>query len=299
MPDKPCKAGLRVDVDTLRGTRMGVANLLALFRRYDIHASFFFSVGPDNMGRHLLRLLRPGFLAKMLRTGAPNMYGWDIFLKGTLWPGPVIGKRAADEIRKTREAGHEIGLHCWDHHRWQSRVETLGAEEITTTTDRGQKILEKITGRSVTCMAAPAWKITANALEDRSKRKLNYCADCRGHSIFYPRINGKTYHQPQIPTTLPTYDEVIGRRGISPENYNNHLLGLFRTDELNVLTIHAEAEGSYCFELFQEFLKMAEQRSLTFVPLGKLLAEEGKKIEVSPLVQSEIPGREGWVSCQG
>ncbi|MBU0965241.1 MAG: 4-deoxy-4-formamido-L-arabinose-phosphoundecaprenol deformylase [Proteobacteria bacterium] len=294
---KDTRAGLRIDVDTLRGTKIGVPGLLSTLERHGIKATFFFSVGPDNMGRHLWRLLRPTFLLKMLRSKAASLYGWDILFKGTLWPGPLIGRNAAAEIRQAAAAGHEIGLHAWDHHRWQTKIADLSQQEVQQDIKLGMHLLAEIIERPVDCSAAPAWRITTAALKARASLPGRYHSDCRGHSIFYPLTDGGPLSQPQIPATLPTYDELIGKNGIDAKNYNNHLLSLFRPDKLNVLTIHAEAEGGACRAMFADFLDKAQEQNIDFHPLGDLLGS-CPKIAEDKIITSNINGREGWISCQ-
>jgi undecaprenyl phosphate-alpha-L-ara4FN deformylase len=288
--------GLRIDVDTLRGTRIGVSNLVALLAYKNVSASFFFSVGPDNMGRHLWRLLRPTFLSKMLRTNAARLYGWDILLRGTLFPGPVIGRQCAKIIRATADAGHEVGLHAWDHHKWQTRLERMDNEAIVADLRRGYDLLSEILGRQPDCFAAPAWRVTSDVLQALEQFGFRFQSDCRGHSIFRPMVGGQLMNHLQVPTTLPTYDEVIGVN-CSPETYNDYLLDLIRTDSLNVLTIHAEAEGMSCLSLFHDFLDKARRRQISFMPLGELVPNLGDTEEAA-LNKTTIAGRDGWISCQ-
>jgi undecaprenyl phosphate-alpha-L-ara4FN deformylase len=295
--DQFITAGLRIDVDTLRGTKIGVPALLSILQRHNIKASFFFTVGPDNMGRHLWRLLRPTFLVKMLRSKAASLYGWEILFKGTLWPGPVIGEKAATEIHRAADAGHEIGLHAWDHHRWQTRIAGLSQKKVEQEIKRGQDLLASIIGRPVDCAAAPAWRISPAVLLAREQFPVRYNSDCRGHSIFFPLTENGLLSQPQIPATLPTYDEVIGRNGIDAGNYNDFLLRLFKRDELNVLTIHAEAEGGICRAMFADFLEKTRMNKIHFRPLGDLLPS-CQHIDQNEIVTRRLPGREGWTSCQ-
>ena len=97
---------LKVDVDTLRGTQEGVPRLVELFKREQVGATFLFSMGPDNTGRAIKRIFRPGFLAKVRRTSVRANYGLKTLMYGTLIPGPDIGKRAADPMRQAIAAGY-------------------------------------------------------------------------------------------------------------------------------------------------------------------------------------------------
>ncbi|MBW2117279.1 MAG: 4-deoxy-4-formamido-L-arabinose-phosphoundecaprenol deformylase [Deltaproteobacteria bacterium] len=291
------KIGLRIDVDTFRGTKYGVPNLCRILSCYSIKASFFFSVGPDNMGRHLWRLTRPSFFRKMLRTRASSLYGWDILLRGTFWPGPVIGENLGTIIRSTSDAGHEVGLHAWDHHAWQAHIDTMDGDAIYRSLNRGVELLTRIIGRLPTCSAVPGWKCKDLVLREKARFSFDYNSDCRGVDIFRPLVDGEQLLQPQIPVTLPTYDEVIGSNGITDNTYNDYILSLLEPEKLNVLTIHAEVEGMACFGIFGAFLNIAQSKGASFVPLGALPSGY-PSIGPGSMVAREFPGREGWISCQ-
>jgi undecaprenyl phosphate-alpha-L-ara4FN deformylase len=293
--------GLRVDVDTFRGTRDGVPGLLAVLKKHAIHATFFFSVGPDNMGRHLWRLLKPAFLLKMLRSNAASLYGWDILLRGTLWPGPVIGRKLGNVIRETAGAGHEVGLHAWDHHRWQAHMETMDIDAIREDIQQGVEQLAGILGEAPRCSAVAGWKADGRVLLQKDRFPFVYNSDCRGSSLFRPLIDGVEC-APQIPATLPTYDELIGSEGISNDNYNEHMLALIETNRdkglLNVLTVHAEVEGIACAGLFDVFLTAAHERGIYFTPLHELLPDDIATLPIGGVVEAPLPGREGKVCWQ-
>lgn len=287
--------GLRVDVDTLRGTRLGVPVICRTLAEHGWRASFFFSVGPDNMGRHLWRLFRPRFLIKMLRSNAPALYGWDILLRGVFWPGPMIGPRCAEAIQAAAAAGHEIGLHAWDHQAWQARVERWPEETIRNQLRRGYDLLAGIIGRPPAASAAPGWRCTPRALSVKDEFGFAYNSDCRGESVFCPRVDGRRLRTPQVPVNLPTYDELIGHDGVTAGNYNRRLLDLIQPDHYNVLTIHAEVEGIAAAELFREFAEAVAARGGRCCPLGDLAVSPADLPE-RELTAGSVPGREGWVA---
>ena len=111
-------------------------------------------------------------------------------------------------------------------------------------------------------------------------------------------VNGEKLPQLQIPVTLPTYDEALGRDGVTDANYNEFQLSLLKPDELNVLTIHAEAEGGRCAAQFDSYLTEVIKRGYRVVPLGEIAAEVRDSAPDGAMELAPFPGREGKLAVQ-
>lgn len=287
---------LRVDVDTRRGLREGVPRLLELFRRLQVRASFFVTFGPDRSGLALRRAWRPSFLLKMARTNPLRLYGVRTLLSGTLLPAEPVGAGAPDLLRQIVNEGHELGLHGYDHVGWQDRVHRMSRAEVEADFLSAVSAFREIFGRAPAASAAPGWRTTRLALEVQDGLGLRYASDVRGSAPFRPTDGRTPFRTLQIPTTLPTVDELLGRVRDIPAALERAL-----GSGLNVFTLHAEVEGGALSAMFAGFLNRQLRRGVEVRSLGEIAAgilEASVEPPLSAVASGRVPGRSGWVAVQ-
>ncbi len=287
------KLAIKIDIDTLKGYLEGLPRLLDILKAHDVRASVFFSMGPDNSGKALRRIFRKGFIKKMFRTKAPTAYGIKTLFYGTLLPAPMITAANPDLIRRTVDEGHDCGIHSWDHVYWQDNLPKLSSETIRSQLERAFSQFEQYAGFRPDSCAAPGWQVTPESLKVQDEMKLTYCSDVRGCSPFMAEMNGETFATPQVPSTLPTLDEILG--DVKAEDVASYYTGLLH-EGLNVHTIHTEMEGGMMHWTFSEFLDRCRDKGVEFLTL-----KEAVKVSELPRCKIEmgyLPGRAGRVAIQ-
>jgi len=295
------KIALKIDVDTYRGTREGVPNLVEILKRHNAGATFLFSLGPDHTGRAIKRAFRPGFMRKVSRTSVLEHYGIVTLLYGTLLPGPDIGVRCADILRSVRDAGFETGIHTWDHVKWQDGVAKADAawtaEQMRLACDRYASVF----GERARVHGAAGWQMNRHSYRLTQQLGFDYCSDTRGSQPFIPILNAEIIACPQLPTTLPTLDELIGVGDITVDNVAEHLLRL-SADALStghVYTLHAELEGMKLAPVFEKLLAGWRAAGHELVSLRDYCATiEAGNLPRHVVNDVEIPGRSGTLSVQ-
>jgi undecaprenyl phosphate-alpha-L-ara4FN deformylase len=296
------KVALKIDVDTHQGLGLGVPRMAAMLKREEIAASFYVTMGPDNSGRAIIRVLRNrGFLAKMFRTKAVSMYGLRTVLSGTLLPSRPIALAFPEVMRDLQRAGFEVGVHGYDHVRWQDHLDRIGDDGIRSELAEAFETFRAILGHPARSFAAPGWRTNNSALLALDEANLAYRSDTRGRAPYRCMVEGRILRTIEIPTTLPTLDEVMGLPEI-PDAAAAHRFYLeqFKDDALNVHTVHAETEGMGQLEMFTALLRGLKERGAQFVRLEEVAARlDAAALPVCPVIRATLPGRAGWISAQG
>ena len=254
--------GLKIDVDTYQGMKLGVPRLLSLLRENDLRATFYLSIGPDASGRAVLQMLKnPSFLKKMVRTRAASLYGFRTALYGTLLPSPKIALSFPELVRRILAEGHEAQFHAWDHRRWQDELTVRPEGWIREWFSRGIDGFEALTGKRPTSFGAPAWLIDDRVLSIVRDFRFDYLSCTRAKTPFIHEGMGLV----EIPSDLPCFEETGMQEG------ERVIVSRLTEGGIHVLPVHAEVEGGLMSENFVRLIRAAKELGYRLLPLCDIL----------------------------
>lgn len=255
------------------------------------------------------RVFQRGFVKKVMSASPAASYGLATMLYGTLLPAPDIGRRkeAVARMRATAEAGHECGVHAWDHVDWHDRLPSMPRGEVFATFGRAADRFEDVFGRPAEVAGAPGWTANAISVEACEARGIRVSSDTRGGAPFRPlRSDGAPASLIEVPSTLPTLDELLGWdefRGPAREATVDRLRAAVREAEgVSVHSVHTEIEGGRAFSgLFDRQLAAWAADGVAFVTLSEAAAAAGPpaSLPARPLRFTTVPGRALPVATQG
>lgn len=301
---------LKIDVNSYRGTREGVPNLVRILKKYQFGASFLFSLGKDHTGWAIRRAFTPGFYKKVSRTSALEHYGAKAFMYGLILPAPDIGSLCVEEMRATKRAGFECGIHSWDHMLWHNSVKKRNANWTLHQMQMAQQRFQDIFGAAPKTYGAAGWQMNEYAFSQLDAYQIAYASDTRAMlnedgslknkkaGPYRLENNNKVYNCIQIPTTLPTIDELLGREinGIllTQENIAAHILNLTTDTRNHVFTLQAELEGQKLAPILIELLEGWLDQGYQCISMSQYYAQlQSQTLPTFPVAWGEIPGRSG------
>jgi hypothetical protein len=264
----------------------------------EIPATFLFSVGPDHTGRALRRVLRRGFISKVRRTSVASHYGIATLLYGTLLPGPDIGRLCRKEMLAVAEQGFEVGVHAYDHVKWQDGVASASSVWTCEQVELAVDAFKRIFGFSPRIHGAAGWQVNAHVPAIEQGFGFEIASDTRGREPFLPLGGGVL----QLPTTLPTLDELVGVKGAQVGDAVRTLFELTRAldgPRDHVFTLHAELEGGAYLSHFGSLLRAWRDAGFGFKTLGQAArAVDRQSLKTSRIESGVVEGRSGTLALQ-
>jgi undecaprenyl phosphate-alpha-L-ara4FN deformylase len=275
------KIGLRIDVDTERGLKIGVPKLLNLFADYNVKATFYIITGNDSLIKTIPRIFtESGFAKRIFR------------IKKSIINQVYFAPKSSIQMiyQRLKDTGHEIGLHGYHHFEWQRSLHKWSPEKTALEINHAVNTYQYLFGQPPKTFAVPGWLTNENVFRIEEKYHFDFCSDTRGFRPFFPLIGRNRNETIQIPVTLPTLDELI-TLGESGELLDIHV------KNGDIYCAHAEFDGMGYLPLFSSFLKGTIDRGFQFVPLSEI--KKGlSDIPVCGVEYKTIPGRTSIIAVQ-
>jgi len=214
----------------------------------------------------------------------------------------LVTERLAEvALDSLRDAGHEVGIHCYDHVLWQDFVARRDRAWTRRQMEKAAQAFQEALGEPAATLGAAGWQLNEHVPALEQDMGFTYASDVRGNAPFYPVMAGQASACMQLPTTLPTLDELIGRDGIDEHNAHGSVLAASsRTaPHGHVYTLHAELEGMKLLPVMRRLVEAWLADGYRFLTLGELHESlDAGTVPQKPVQWGTVEGRSGQLAVE-
>lgn len=235
---------ISIHVDGYYGLVKGVPNLLDLFERYNIKATFYINMGFESfifdylIYKNKCKRTKPKVIIE--RYSKIQLLFMVLLHRG-------LGHSHLKILREIKKRGHEVEIHCWNHLEWSKNFNNFNYKKQI---ERSIKSYQKIFGYKPKKFVAPTWKINNNIIKELKKQGLNTIQILEKNKSKFINKNVNL----DILTYNKTIDELLGEGKKMEE-----ILDIY-SKELNKknanLYFHADYEGLRGLEYFKKIMKL-------------------------------------------
>ncbi|GHV29984.1 polysaccharide deacetylase [Synergistales bacterium] len=245
---------LRILADTLRSYRDGVPRLLDALDEISAKGSFFFGMGSERSGSAMSKLFGA---EKEIVPSAPGI------------------------LKDAFKRGHDCGVCGMNPREWRARLDKLPDTSVLANIKNAHSNFRKRVGSPPNGFASPGFRVNYISLRTLDDAGFKYCSDTFGFCPFIPKMSKKIFAIPQIPSTLPTLEDLLRR--LQPQEAMNLLSNM--DDGLNVLPVDAELAASQdALGFIRAFMERAAGDGVKFLDMLTV----AKNIDIKALPICEI-----------
>jgi peptidoglycan/xylan/chitin deacetylase (PgdA/CDA1 family) len=234
---------ISIHVDGYYGLVEGVPNLLKLFKKYRINATFYVNMGRESFILDYLKYKRNQMenTLKLVERYTLLQKMFMVFLRRGL------GYKHCRILNRILKEGHKLGIHCWNHLEWSKNFKNFDYKKQIYLS---KKFYIKCTGEEPKKFVAPTWKIDKRILSELKKQGFEEVQIQKGQRKQIQNDFGLRFDE-------LTFDKTIEEL-LNEKKNKTEILEIYKKEmkkkNANVY-FHADYEGRNGIKLMEEILR--------------------------------------------
>jgi len=178
---------LRIDLESQKGIKEGVPELLDLLKKYNLKASFYLVMGGEANTLDYLKYRR-----KLNNERKIKIWSLREKFRMVFFPKDFVIKNIKI-LKRILEEGHELGLHGWKHRAWTRGLEKINIKRHII---KSKRRYMNLFGENPKSFSSPGFRVNNRVLNLLEKEGISFISDFEGSN---PKNYGKLRN---IPITI-------------------------------------------------------------------------------------------------